>query len=78
MRSTRTIGSGVFAVMVAAALGFGAHEALADVRDASCASPSIGTCGTRAQCLKSCAEAFPLGDVVDARCTGGCCYCEPA
>lgn len=75
MKTTRKIGSGVFAVLVAAALGFGAHEALAGVRDAGCASPSIGTCGTRAQCLKNCADAFP-DSFVNGWCSGGCCYCE--
>ncbi len=72
----RKVGTAVFAAMVATALGFGAHEALADARGDACASPSIGTCGTRAQCLKNCAEAFPGGLVVNGWCSSGCCYCE--
>ena len=67
-----------FALVVATALAFGARQAAAGPSNA-CASPSIGTCGTRGQCLRMCGEwpGAPEGqDLIDAGCTGGCCYCQ--
>lgn len=68
----------LFPAAVAAALAFGAGQALARPADA-CASPSIGSCGTRGQCLRMCGEwpdAPPDLDLIDGACSSGCCYCE--
>lgn len=60
-------------VALAAVLGFGATSALA--RPLACAAPGIGSCGTRGECLRMCAEAEPDRELLDGQCSGGCCTC---
>jgi hypothetical protein len=59
---------------VLAALGFGASSALAEARP--CPLTAIGTCGNLARCQDACAAAG--GDVANASCREGCCFCPGA
>lgn len=60
------------AAAVLAALAFGATSALADPA-APCPRLAIGKCNTLTQCQNQCASVG--GDVANARCDAGCCYC---
>ena len=70
----RTRGS-LLALGVLAALGFGASAALADVAPV-CPRLAIGRCNSLAQCQDQCAQVG--GDVANASCRDGCCYCPIA
>lgn len=64
---------------VLAALGFGASSALAEARPCPlrpCPLTAIGTCGNLARCQDACAAAG--GDVANASCREGCCFCPGA
>jgi hypothetical protein len=56
---------------VLAALGFGATSVMAEARP--CPETSIGSCPNLARCQDNCAGLG--GNVADARCTNGCCFC---
>ena len=71
LRHTRTP---LLGLAVLAALGFGASSALAEARP--CPLITIGSCGNLARCQDACAAAG--GNVADAHCTNGCCYCPGA
>lgn len=64
----------LLALMVLGALGFGASAALAEARP--CPLTAIGTCGNLARCQEACAAAG--GDVANASCREGCCFCPGA
>ncbi|HEX2079901.1 MAG TPA: hypothetical protein VHG08_19445 [Longimicrobium sp.] len=71
MRTARTT---LLALAVAGALGFGATAAMAEARP--CPLTAIGTCGNLARCQDACAAAG--GDVANASCREGCCFCPGA
>jgi hypothetical protein len=66
---------GLLALAVSGALGFGASAALADVAPV-CPRLAIGRCNSLAQCQDQCAQAG--GNVANASCRDGCCYCPIA
>ncbi len=70
----RTIRASLFGLAVLGALGFGASASLAEKRP--CPLITIGSCGNLARCQDMCANAG--GDVTQARCDNGCCYCPGA
>ena len=41
-----------------------------------CPLTAIGSCGNLARCQDACAAAG--GDVANAKCTNGCCFCPGA
>lgn len=71
LRRTRTP---LLGLAVLAALGSGASSAMAEARP--CPRTAIGTCGNLARCQDTCADVG--GDVANARCTDGCCFCPIA
>jgi hypothetical protein len=71
----RTARSTVLALAACAALGFGASAALASPAP-PCPRLAIGRCNTLAQCQDQCAQLG--GNVANARCDSGCCYCPLA
>ncbi len=73
MRTTRKITTGMFAAVVAAALGFGGRTAAAstDAR-ADCSVPGQA-CVVTAQCIQTC---FPYGGRCSTLVGGGCCVCN--
>jgi hypothetical protein len=73
-RAMRTARTTLLALAVAGALGFGATAAMAEARP--CPLITIGSCGNLARCQDACANAG--GNVADAHCTNGCCYCPGA
>ena len=71
---SRTIRASVFGLAVLGELGFGASAALAD--KPPCPLITVGSCGSLARCQDKCAAAG--GDVSQASCNNGCCYCPGA
>jgi hypothetical protein len=63
------------AAALLAALGFGASTALASPAPV-CPRLAIGRCNSLAQCQDQCAQRG--GNVANARCDSGCCYCPIA
>jgi hypothetical protein len=63
------------AAAMLASLGFGATSALASP-SAVCPRLAIGRCNSLAQCQDQCAQLG--GNVANARCDSGCCYCPIA
>jgi hypothetical protein len=72
--SIRKVRAGLLALALSGALGFGASSALAEARP--CPLTAIGTCGNLAKCQDACAAAG--GDVANASCREGCCFCPGA
>jgi hypothetical protein len=68
LRRTRTP---LLGLAVLATLGFGASSAMAEARP--CPETSIGSCPNLARCQDSCASLG--GNVANANCTNGCCFC---
>jgi hypothetical protein len=68
---SRTRGA-LAAVALLAALGFGATSALASPAP-PCPELAIGKCSNLSQCQNQCAQVG--GNVANARCDSGCCYC---
>jgi hypothetical protein len=61
----------LFGAAVAAALAFGAGQALAAPRP--CPLTSFGSCNSLEQCQRTCGNAgYPTSS---RGCDGGCCYC---
>lgn len=73
MRTTRKVGTGMFVVMVAAALGFGGRTAAASAREAATCSSPGQACVVTAQCIQTC---FPYGGRCSTLVGGGCCVCN--
>ena len=71
IRGTRAL---LLSLAVTGALGFGASSALGEARP--CPLTAIGTCGNLAKCQDACAAAG--GDVANASCRDGCCFCPGA
>jgi hypothetical protein len=70
-KTIRTVKGSLFGLGVAAALGFGATQALA-APPPPCPLTSFGSCSTQANCERTCERAgYPVG----RGCDGGCCYC---
>lgn len=68
----RTARTGLFAAAVAAALGFGASQALA-APPRPCPLTAFGSCSNQANCERTCERAgYPVGQ----GCVNGCCYCQ--
>ena len=72
-RFVRSAGRTAFALAVAAALSFGAREALAGAPAAqtTCAAPSIGACTGPGICALMCWYAVKYPNRI---CQNGCCY----
>ena len=68
---SRTRGA-LAAVALLAAMGFGATSALASPAP-PCPELAIGKCSNLSQCQNQCAQVG--GNVANARCDSGCCYC---
>jgi hypothetical protein len=60
------------AAALLAALGFGASTALASPAP-PCTRLAIGKCSNLSQCQNQCAQVG--GNVANAHCDSGCCYC---
>lgn len=76
-RIVRDAGRTAFALAVAAALSFGAREALAGAPAAqtTCPSNSIGACTGPGNCALMCWYAVKYPNGICAQ--DGCCYCPP-
>lgn len=70
-RPIRRVRNVLFAAGVAAALGFGASQAVAS--PPPCPLTSFGSCSNQANCERTCERAgYPVG----RGCVEGCCYCQ--
>jgi hypothetical protein len=69
MHASRSV---LLALAVCGALGFGASAALASPAP-PCPELAIGRCSNLSQCQNQCAQVG--GNVANARCDSGCCYC---
>lgn len=73
-RFVRRTTSFAYAAAVAAALGFGATQALAAPRSACLDNGStvLGACSSNTQCTDRCRLSDPEAT---GRCNSGCCFC---
>lgn len=73
-RTARTATRWAFAAAVAASLGFGATQALAETRSACYDNGStvLGACSSTTQCTDRCRLNDPEAT---GRCNSGCCFC---
>lgn len=78
-QKTRRFSGVLFGMATAAALGFGATQAVAASQPYRPCPPwnppiSFGSCGSQGGCASICKKY--TGTSAGANCTGGCCYCN--